>query len=634
MPTLKSIRGPKISTDKVSIINDFNTRKKIKRLLVTIKLPSEVLKNLDIPNESSDKPNGSTLNKNQPDKKRRKSSISSTSSKSKSKETSVNSKNVQPENNQVPLSSTTKTKSKEVSPNTKESNLENNNENHNNSSSLSNKHPHTVRSKSIAFTDELRKIDEELIKALEESTNQSQSEMDQPQIKITHPQHNINPPQPKKNHSQISSDTTVTNQSTTTQPNSDQSNQEYKSLPPNVLSILEEEMKHTQIDDEEEEDVPLLIDKIIFSLKDPLGGSRIKLPIKSLYCKHFDCFDYENFCLFNKLPEIIKNLTKKTLIQQNYEKLSRNGNNQQQFQQQTQQHQHHQFKNSNQYQQHIKQNANQIKKHQQEMIQQRFQQQYQHNQIQHQHHHDIHRSNQHQQQLPFQPENPIPSHTPIISTNQSYPTPNPKRQVVIPQLRLAPYVQVLNNDGFANPQNQPISRPPPQNQYNPYNNHIQQIPIEKYKSNFITPPYQSVPNYKCPICDVKFPLSALIISETFNFFVQRTSRQVDKIELIGLKRYRTIDSSTTFSKTKSPSRDQDNVISLSSDDEEEPIEKSQHEKMQLGNIINNNNHNNQNQISKRNLSIWKHHHFNDYNDFRNENENGDGTSWDDPVVLD
>lgn len=99
----------------------------------------------------------------------------------------------------------------------------------------------------------------------------------------------------------------------------------YKSVPANIAPILQSELPGFQ----DEDDDGIKIESMIFSLKDPLGGSKIKLPVRSRFCLHFECFDYENFCLFYKIPTSIKDITRKNLIQHNFDELARRKNSSQ-----------------------------------------------------------------------------------------------------------------------------------------------------------------------------------------------------------------------------------------------------------------------------------------------------------------
>ncbi|CUM67111.1 uncharacterized protein PRCAT00004800001 [Priceomyces carsonii] len=93
----------------------------------------------------------------------------------------------------------------------------------------------------------------------------------------------------------------------------------YKTIPSNIKPILVGELG--DLDKDEENDLGL-VEKFIFSIKDPLSACKITLPVKSIYCVHFQCFDYEAFCIFNKIPAGIKMFTKKDLARKSFEKLA------------------------------------------------------------------------------------------------------------------------------------------------------------------------------------------------------------------------------------------------------------------------------------------------------------------------
>ncbi|ABN68016.2 zinc finger protein, MIZ type [Scheffersomyces stipitis CBS 6054] len=88
----------------------------------------------------------------------------------------------------------------------------------------------------------------------------------------------------------------------------------YKPVPKHILPMIEQEIGAMN-------DEFAIVDKFIFSLKDPLGASKIKLPVKSMYCIHFECFDFNNFCLFNKIPPGVKLLVKKDLAKKSFESI-------------------------------------------------------------------------------------------------------------------------------------------------------------------------------------------------------------------------------------------------------------------------------------------------------------------------
>lgn len=87
----------------------------------------------------------------------------------------------------------------------------------------------------------------------------------------------------------------------------------YRTIPKNLISIIKKELG----DLGDTDDDLGMIEKMVFTLKDPLSASKIGLPVKSNLCQHFECFDFENFCIFNKIPTGVKNLIKKDLAKRN-----------------------------------------------------------------------------------------------------------------------------------------------------------------------------------------------------------------------------------------------------------------------------------------------------------------------------
>lgn len=90
------------------------------------------------------------------------------------------------------------------------------------------------------------------------------------------------------------------------------SGDEYRTIPKNLTEIIKKELTN------DDEDIGM-IEKMIFTLKDPLSAIKISLPVKASICMHFECFDFETFCIFNKIPEGIKYVTRKDLVKKNYE---------------------------------------------------------------------------------------------------------------------------------------------------------------------------------------------------------------------------------------------------------------------------------------------------------------------------
>lgn len=86
----------------------------------------------------------------------------------------------------------------------------------------------------------------------------------------------------------------------------------YRNIPPNLVSTIQRELNlffDTGNDDDLE-----VVGRVIFSLKDPYSATKIRLPVKATTCRHFECFDLENFCVFHKLPLGVKASLKKGLV--------------------------------------------------------------------------------------------------------------------------------------------------------------------------------------------------------------------------------------------------------------------------------------------------------------------------------
>ena len=89
----------------------------------------------------------------------------------------------------------------------------------------------------------------------------------------------------------------------------------YRPIPTNIVPMLSRELHQFKDDDFG------MVSRIVFSLNDPLSATKIKLPVKSVKCIHFECFDFENFCIFNKIPQGIQFFTKKEMIKKNFDTL-------------------------------------------------------------------------------------------------------------------------------------------------------------------------------------------------------------------------------------------------------------------------------------------------------------------------
>ncbi|CAI5759387.1 unnamed protein product [Candida verbasci] len=286
--------------------------------------------------------------------------------------------------------------------------------------------------------------------------------------------------------------------STTTTTNSN-----YKLVPKNIVPFLDEELQGLSLDENE-----LITTSATISLLDPLSQTKIKLPVKSIICTHFECFDYENFCTFNNITISIKELTAKNLKSQAVKKLQ-----QQELINKL---------DINLQKQQIQKRKDELKLHQNYLNQ-------------------INQRRKHQQ-------------------NGSN------------------FIKMVTNQTSSN-----------------------------YRSNFIIP-NQSIPFYKCPICECSFPLNSLKISDPFNFFVKNTADDVTKIEIINKEKYRILND-----KERSMSVKPDEILTISdgSDDEDN--------RMKLDNLIERNL-----QLGYKNIN----HYWNPFDD-----QVGNGTS-DDPILLD
>jgi len=49
-----------------------------------------------------------------------------------------------------------------------------------------------------------------------------------------------------------------------------------------------------------------LVAKEKFSVNCPYSSKTIKTPVKSIYCTHFQCFDFDNFLIINKIKKLLK----------------------------------------------------------------------------------------------------------------------------------------------------------------------------------------------------------------------------------------------------------------------------------------------------------------------------------------
>ncbi|RKP30613.1 hypothetical protein METBISCDRAFT_3765, partial [Metschnikowia bicuspidata] len=209
----------------------------------------------------------------------------------------------------------------------------------------------------------------------------------------------------------------------------------FRNIPPNLVNAIQRELNFffdTTTDDDVE-----VVGKMVFSLKDPITRTKIKLPIKSTVCRHFECFDFNNFCLFHELPPGTQNGLRSNLYMQSKESRETEG--------------------------------------------------------------------------------------------KFY-----RQQALIAEGKL-----LIKSPGLVFPQ------------------------FSEYGQMFFTDLYhRTSPLYKCPLCDERFGLKQLYISDVFNFFVKTTPAHVTKIELVEHDRYKIIE------EEKSDKYEQlFNVVDLDNDEE-------------------------------------------------------------------
>lgn len=214
----------------------------------------------------------------------------------------------------------------------------------------------------------------------------------------------------------------------------------YRNIPPNLVNTIQRELNlffDTGGDDELE-----VVGKLVFSLKDPYSATKIKLPVKATTCRHFECFDLENFCLFHKLPHGVRHSLKKSLI---------------------------------------------MKSHESRKLEQLFLKQ---------------------------------------------------------QEQIEKGTLLFKSPGIIYPL---------------FSEHGQMFFSEIYSR---TPPL-----YKCPLCDEKFALKQLYISDIFNFFVKTTPLQTTRIELVEADRYKILEAEFTEQREETTE-----TVELSEEDDEEEEE--------------------------------------------------------------
>ncbi|KAL6018067.1 hypothetical protein ACI3LY_001361 [Candidozyma auris] len=215
----------------------------------------------------------------------------------------------------------------------------------------------------------------------------------------------------------------------------------YRQIPPNLVCAIQRELNMFFDTGDNDKDALEVVNKVIFSLKDPYSATKIKLPVKATTCRHFECFDLDNFCTFSKMPSGIRHTLRKSLVQ---------------------------------------------KSHDARRLEQLFL----------------------------------------------------KQQKLIAEGALS-----FKAPGLVYPS---------------FSEHGQMFFSEVYSR---TPPL-----YKCPLCDEKFGLKQLYISDIFNFLVKTTPRSVTRIELVETDKYKIIDEDTPAQDEKTATPD---VVVLSEDESDE-----------------------------------------------------------------
>lgn len=211
----------------------------------------------------------------------------------------------------------------------------------------------------------------------------------------------------------------------------------FRNIPPNLVNAIQRELNFFY-DSNTDDDVEV-VGKMAFSLKDPIARTKIRLPIKATTCRHFECFDFYNFCLFYELSTGTRNGLKTNMLLQSKE--SRES-------------------------------------------EEKFYKQ---------------------------------------------------------QRQIAEGKMLIKTPGLIFPQ---------------FSEHGQMFFTDVYSR---TPPL-----YKCPLCDEKFGLKQLYISDVFNFFVKTTPAHVTKIELVQNDRYKIIEEEAA-----EKSEENHDVVELDDEDDDE-----------------------------------------------------------------
>lgn len=156
------------------------------------------------------------------------------------------------------------------------------------------------------FSDELSSLDIELNKALSSVTTVAPTE------RATQP----DPvPEPKKSpppQVEVKLENAISCPAHTADAAKQHPGDDYRYIPANLTEAIRRELTN-------DDDVGI-ISKMIFTLKDPLSATKISLPVKLVLCLHFECFDFDTFCVYSKIADGIKYVTRKDLAKRNYDR--------------------------------------------------------------------------------------------------------------------------------------------------------------------------------------------------------------------------------------------------------------------------------------------------------------------------
>ncbi len=156
------------------------------------------------------------------------------------------------------------------------------------------------------FSDELSSLDIELNKALSSVTTVAPTE------RATQPDPEFEPTKVPPPQVEVKLEKTTLCPAHTIDAAKPHPDDDYRYIPTNLTETIRKELTN-------DDDVGI-ISKMIFTLKDPLSATKISLPVKLVLCLHFECFDFDTFCVYSKIPDGIKYVTRKDLAKRNYDR--------------------------------------------------------------------------------------------------------------------------------------------------------------------------------------------------------------------------------------------------------------------------------------------------------------------------